>query len=304
MGDSDFNILINGKAGTVLNMGQPAIEAAIETSGIGVKELCFSEPEDMEDNLKRFSRDKAPLLVGGGDGTLRSTADYLSKHGRKAFGILPFGTMNLLARDLSLDTLQGALNAYARGVEPTDMDAGFVNHEIFLCCAAIGTMPDASVYREENRHTNILILLPQLFWFVIENFEKRKRERITLQADGKTTHFRTPAVVVSANRFVDSTLLSQNNFKRASLQGGELACYISTTKTRASHMRFVARLLFGHWLKDPDLTELTARRIVAKTRHRKQLVSIDGEVAELKTPLTFTLKANHVKLLIPKTEDA
>ncbi|ESQ80828.1 diacylglycerol kinase family protein [Asticcacaulis sp. YBE204] len=295
-----FNILINGKAGTVLNLGQPAIESAVESSGIALKELCFSEPDDMEANLKRFSEDEAPLLVGGGDGTLLSSAEYLSKHTQKAFGVLPFGTMNLLAKDLSINTLSEALTAYAGEFEETAMDAGFVNGHMFLCCASIGTMPQASVYREKNRGTNIMLLIPQLFFFVIDNFEKRKSERIVLDIDGKMTKFRSPAVVVSINRFADSTLLTQNNFKRVSLQGGELAAYISTTKTRASHLRFVTSLLFGHWLKDPDLKEIFAKKIKLWSGHKKQLVSIDGEVVKMPTPLEFTLKARHVHLLVPK----
>ncbi|MDC7683027.1 diacylglycerol kinase family protein [Asticcacaulis sp. BYS171W] len=294
-----FNILINGKAGTVLNMGQPAIEAAIEASGMAVAELCFSEPDDMEANLVRFAKSDTPLLVGGGDGTLRSCAVSLSKKS-KAFGILPFGTMNLLAKDLSIDTLQAALSKYAEGAIETAIDAGFVNDEMFLCCASIGTMPEASVFREENRSRNILVLIPQLFWFVIDHFERHKGDRIVLQIGKKMKKFRSPAAVVAANRFADSDLLSQNNFKRDNLQGGELAAYISTTRTRGSHLRFVTRLLVGDWKKDPDLVELTAKALTLWSGHNKQLVSIDGEVLELKTPLEFKLKPRGVKLLVPK----
>lgn len=298
MASGGFNILINVKSGTVLNMGTPAIETAIEASGLVVKELCLSEPEDMQTNLERFSTQKAQLLIGGGDGTIRETAKYLSTR-NKAFGVLPFGTMNLLAHDLDITTLQSALNAYAAGVRTESVDAGYVNEELFLCCASIGTMPRASVYREENRKKNNFLLIPQMFLFVLQNLEKHKKQRIVLDVDGKMIKVHSPGVVIADNRFADSDQLMESNFKRASLTDGELAAYISTTKTRASHLRFVMRLLFGHWLKDPDLMEVFGKRIVLFTRRKRELVSIDGEVMKLDTPLAFTLKPKSIKLLVP-----
>lgn len=301
MAAADFNILINAKSGTVLAMGEPAIRAAVESSGLRVAELCFSEPDDMQADLKRLAKSKNPLLIGGGDGTLRDSAAFLAGED-KPFGVLPFGTMNLLATDLGLTSLQVALAGYARGAEEHDMDAGFVNGEIFLCCASIGTMPQASVYREKNRLTSKLILMPQLFMFVLRNFDMHRRERVVLDVDGKMAKFRTPAAVVSANRFADSEKLTESNFKRVSLSGGELAAYVFTAHTHATHLRFIWRLIFGHWLKDPDLTEMTGHRIRMWSSHHKPLVSVDGETLRLKTPLNFTIKPGYVRVLVPLAE--
>jgi diacylglycerol kinase family enzyme len=295
-----FNILINRKSGTVLNMGEPAIEAAITASEILVTELCWSDPEDMQANLERLSQKRERLLIGGGDGTIRETAKYLATH-KKAFGVLPFGTMNLLAVDLGFTSLQQALATYAAGTREETMDAGFVNGEIFLCCASIGTMPQASVYREARRMTNKLLLLPQMFLFVADNMKRHRRERIVLEIDGKMQKFRTPAVVISANRFADSEKLTESNFKRISLSGGELAAYIFSTKSPTAHIRLMWRLIFGHWLKDPDLIERTGPRFKIWSQHHKPLVSIDGEVIKLKTPLDFTVKPGLVHVLLPVT---
>lgn len=293
-----FNILINRKSGTVLSMGEPAVEAAITASGIPVAELCLSEPGDMQTHLERLSQMPERLLIGGGDGTIRETAKYLATH-KKAFGVLPFGTMNLLAVDLGFTALTQALDAYAKDTCEETMDAGFVNGEIFLCCASIGTMPQASVYREANRMTNKLLLLPQMFFFVADNMGKHRRERIVVEENGQMTKYRTPAVVVSANRFADSEKLTESNFKRTSLSGGELAAYIFSTKSPAGHIRLLWRLIFGHWLKDPDLIERTGTRFRIWSQHHKPLVSIDGEVMKLKSPLAFTLKPDFVHLLMP-----
>ncbi|WP_443748956.1 diacylglycerol/lipid kinase family protein [Asticcacaulis solisilvae] len=299
MAGKGFNILINRRSGTVLNMGEAAVEAAIHDSGLEVAELCLSEPDAMSENLDRFIKSTQPLLIGGGDGTIRESAKVLAEHG-KAFGVLPFGTMNLLPHDLGIDTLQQALKAYAQGVRTDAIDAGYVNGELFLCCASIGTMPQASVYREQKRDTSKVWLVPQLFMFILDNLDRHKRERIVLDVDGVMARFHAPAVVVSANRFADSDKLTESNFKRHTLDGGELAAYVMTTKTKASHVRVLMRLLFGHWLRDPDLKEMTGQRIKLWSRHKKALVSIDGEVEKLRTPLEFTLKPRHVKVLVPE----
>ena len=114
--DTSYNILINKRSGTVLNMGEPAIQAAIDASGIAIDELLFCEPDHMQDELERLAKSKTPLIVGGGDGTIRECAVHLAQV-EKAFGILPFGTMNLMAADLGITSLQDALAAYAEGAD-------------------------------------------------------------------------------------------------------------------------------------------------------------------------------------------
>lgn len=302
MRDTGFHILINAKSGTVLTMGVAAIEAAIEASGLKVASLHFCEPGDMHAELERLSRLDEPLLVGGGDGTIRDCAQVLSQT-KKAFGILPFGTMNLLAQDLDLQSLQSALKAYAEGARLESMDAAYVNGEIFLCCASIGTMPHASAFREQNRGLSNFLLFPRLFIYVAQNLERHKRHRVVLDADGEMTKFHTAAVVVANNRFADSTKLTESNFKRGSLKEGELAAYVATTKTRASHLRLLSRLIFGHWLKDPDLKEVIGKRMTLWTRRKNELVSIDGEVVKMTTPLVFTLKPQSIRLLVPAKAD-
>lgn len=296
---NSFNILINKRSGTVLTMGEAAIEAAIAHSQIPVKEQIFAEPEDMQAELERLTARPEYLLIGGGDGTIRESAHYLATH-KKAFGILPFGTMNLLATDLGLTSLQQALTAYAEGVTETTMDAGYVNGEIFLCCASIGTMPKASVFREKNRGENPFLLFPKMFLFVFNSLDKHKKQRVVLKVGNEMLKFHTAALVVADNRFADSDKLTDSNFKRDDLNGGELAAYIATTKTRSSHLRFMARLVFGHWLKDPDLTEVTGKTMTLWTRRKYELVSIDGEVQKMHTPLDFKLKAKFVHLLVPE----
>lgn len=298
-----FNILINKRAGTVLAMGEAAIAAAIEQAGLTVAEQLFAEPGDIHAELERLAALGAPLLIGGGDGTIRDCAEVLAKH-QKAFGVLPFGTMNLLATDLGITSLNQALKAYARGTHEVRMDAGFVNGNIFLCCASVGTMPHASVFREKNRLASKAVLIPKLFLFVLKHFRMHSRDRAVLEVDGRTMKVRTPAIVISANRFADSQKLTESNFKRVALDAHELAAYVFVARTNATQIRFIWRLIFGHWLKDPDLTETVGQKMRLWSKHHRPLVSIDGEVTKLPSPLEFTLKPGWVPILVPDVAGA
>ena len=165
-------------------------------------------------------------------------------------------------------------------------------------------MPQASVYRETLRKANNLLMIPQMFWFVLRNLDRHKRERVVLEYYGQMHRFRTPSVVISANRYADSLKLTESNFKRQTLDGGEMAAYVATTRTRSAHLRLLSRLLLGHWLKDPDVTEIVAKSFKLYSSHRKELVSIDGEVSQMRPPLTLSLKPKHVRVLVPHPKAA
>ena len=55
------------------------------------------------------------VIVGGGDGSLSCSVDFLVKHDC-VFGVLPFGTANSFARSLGIPlTVEGAVDVIANG---------------------------------------------------------------------------------------------------------------------------------------------------------------------------------------------
>jgi diacylglycerol kinase family enzyme len=52
------------------------------------------------------------------------------------------------------------------------------------------------------------------------------------------------------------------------------------------------------------VTEVVAKDFKLYSSHKKQLVSIDGEVSKMRPPLTFTLKPKHVRVLVPRQQAA
>ena len=78
------------------------------------------------------------VIVAGGDGTV-ACAGHALAGSDIPLGVLPYGTMNLLAKDLGLPIgdLPAALKAIAAGAIRT-IDVGEVNGQSFLCASMLG----------------------------------------------------------------------------------------------------------------------------------------------------------------------
>ena len=74
-----FHVLINSQSGTVLRMGQEAIENAITASNIEIETFHMLPPDKFGATLKKFKDSDHPILIGGGDGTIKSSVEILSE---------------------------------------------------------------------------------------------------------------------------------------------------------------------------------------------------------------------------------
>ena len=294
-----YNVILNIASGTAQNLGEQALRQIITDSGLKFDELILCKGEEMEDNLKKLVKSPLPLLIGGGDGTIRYSAKLMLDK-QKAFGIIPFGTMNMLARDLEVPIeLKETFAAYCNGYQECNVDAAFANGEIYLCAASIGTMPSASKMREDNREVNNIIMFPQLFMHTLKEFQRLQKKRIYMNVDGKNYKFRSPAIVIANNKFTDTDGISFENFKRGSLNDGLLGVYATKTKNIWEHLRLLGRLLIGSWLEDDALKSWEGSKITIGTKKKQETLSIDGDLMDFKTPIVFTVKKDALKMLKP-----
>ena len=106
-------------------------------------------PGDLKPALERaVQRPGDGVVVGGGDGTLATAAEIMMQADR-TLGVLPLGTMNLLAKDLGLPLeLEAAIAALAHG-RVRRMDVAEVNSRLFLSHAVIGLYPRMVREREQ-----------------------------------------------------------------------------------------------------------------------------------------------------------
>ncbi len=294
-----FNILINKDSGTVRRLGAEGVEAIISASPINLKSLIFVGSEDIEDRFEQLMAQEYPILLGGGDGTIAHAVSYFQP-AHQPFGILPMGTMNMLAGDLGIPTsLEEALAGYSRGTRKIKVDMGEVNGRPFLCCAALGVMPEASVFRESNRGSPDAILLPRLTLFVLEQLKRTNNRKISVQMDGVRKRLRTAALIISNNQYAHETRAGGVAAAKETLNEGVLGIYNITPRNFWERLLLLFRLRAGGWKSDPFVREYTAKEFLVYSDRVKELVSIDGEPTELRTPLQFKMRANVLELVVP-----
>ena len=103
------------------------------------------------------------IMVCGGDGTIRTVAQHVQSTG-VIMGILPAGTMNLLARDAGVPLEPGAeLEAYRVGCEAVSIDAGSCNGNLFLHSVLMGGFCKTASIREQIRSTQSFAERAKLF---------------------------------------------------------------------------------------------------------------------------------------------
>jgi diacylglycerol kinase family enzyme len=295
-----FSIYINISSGTAQSLGEQALRAKIKQSPLKDSHLYLLEGETFFKTIKEISKKDTPILIGGGDGTIKSAAEILMEK-QISFGVLPFGTMNLLAQDLNVPLkLEDALEAYAAQTYHKKIDVGYVNDAVFLCCAGLGTMPETSVYREAHRGENNAVMMPQLMAYMMDEMDKMARRHLKIRIDNKRRPLRTSCLVISNNTYSDTAEWTQNSFKRHRLQDGILGVYAAKPRSFWQKIGFLLRLKIGGWQKDPVIKSWTGKKVVINSHRKKELVSLDGEAVELQTPLKFSLQNKKLKVLLPK----
>lgn len=295
-----FHLLINSKSGTVLKTGVDALRKLVATSGIPVRSFNLIEPEHIVTQFDDFAADDHFVLLGGGDGTVASCLPYFIKTGR-ALGVLPLGTMNLLAKDLGFSgDLATALTQYTQPMKRIKIDVAYVNDHPFLCCAGLGTMPESAVFRENMRGENDLVLYPKLIKFIFDQMDPAMHRRVSIHMDGRKRRMRTAAIVVSNNLFANHPETANDILRRNSLSGGQLGIYSFAPQNLIDKLGLIARLRFGSWKHSARLREWHARDVLIDDPERKELVSIDGEVKELSMPLHFRIEPQALSVIVPE----
>lgn len=134
-------LLINPKAGSLFRSG---LKAWLDQHRDAFREVPTSSPEDLTNKARELAENGEPVVAAaGGDGTLMGAAQGIIGTGA-ALGILPCGTMNVLARELGIGSRKFDIALEAiQGDKRQEIDIFAVNGKPFLQVAGFG--PDARV---------------------------------------------------------------------------------------------------------------------------------------------------------------
>lgn len=235
------------------------------------------------------------IVVGGGDGTISGAAGVLAGTG-VPFGIVPLGTVNMLARELQLplDPLEAC--RVIASVRPRAIDVATVNDRVFVNHASVGIYPRIA----HERQREILRLGRGRLRATLAAFARIMRRYplldLSLESEGRRLDYRTPFVFVGNNAYEFEHLTA---FRRPCLANGELGVYASPLTNRWGLLRLLLRGLFGRLRASDDFEEWRLRELRLNSRRRRLHMVIDGELVKLRPPLHYRSLPGALQMLVP-----
>ncbi|HEY9839180.1 MAG: diacylglycerol kinase family protein [Candidatus Sericytochromatia bacterium] len=237
------------------------------------------------------------IWAAGGDGTALAMAP-LAQQLELPLGILPTGTINMLARDLGISLNLATAVRQLLEASVSEIDMAEVNGRPFLCISNLGLATRFSQLREDMRHRSGWIRWPAIFWHMVRTLLSYPNLHIEIEAEGKTWKIKSRAISISNNPLCDQGGILPY---RDRIDTGKLAIYITKETSIWSIPRLLSRLMMGNWQHDPELLVIhTPEALLRLPHHRSIRLMIDGEVSRLSTPLRYLIRAHSLKILKPE----
>jgi YegS/Rv2252/BmrU family lipid kinase len=286
-------ILINRGGGSV---GETrAIRDALDASGIeGDVEVV--DGEDLHQAAEKAVAEGVGLIVaGGGDGTISCVAGAVAGT-RTKLGVLPLGTLNHFARDLGIPVdLDEAAKLIASG-RTRRVDVAEVNGRVFINNSAIGVYPLMVSDRDEQQEKLGRRKRLAMAIAAARTLLRFSSRRLELTANDRKAQIDTPLLFVGNN---DYRLELPGSGTRESLDLGELCVMVLRRKSRLGFLLAAARSLIGRE-RPADVAKLgDVRQLRVDSRHSRLTISLDGETAEMETPLRYRIRPGALEVIAP-----
>jgi diacylglycerol kinase family enzyme len=293
--------ILNAKAGLVLQKGEAVANLVAEgfrAQGHAIDVTCV-EPDAIEAAIDEVVArgDLDTLIIGGGDGTQSLAAAKLAGTSI-ALGILPFGTVNLLGRDLGIPLDVSEAVAAVGKAQPVRIDLAEVNGRLFHSLLGLGFFAKMASERQRARQH-----IPFARWLAFllalaRTLLRHGAMRIVIEADGKEDVRRSSAVLVTNNHYEEQPL------HRTRIDQGKLEINIVRGAAIGSLLRAGMDLVAGRWRTRNSIEQIAATEVTIRMRRRQVRASIDGEEVELTTPLRLHIKPKALLVLRPERSEA
>jgi diacylglycerol kinase family enzyme len=291
-------VVMNERSGALLGGGDPheAMRALFAAHGLAA-DFVAREGTLPERIASACASGAGCVVVAGGDGSIACAAQLLAGT-QTVLGLIPSGTMNLLAKDLGIDAGDPAraVSHLASG-QIRDIDAGEVGGHIFLCASMLGTPARLSRHREASRRRGNGVFAWAGFaraawraWRLNANL------RLTLRHDGGTLRVRSPAVTITVNPLTDDT---GRAFGRACLDGGYLSVYIVPALSPWRQIGLLLHTAASGGLSHKEIMVLRTTRLEINATGAALLVLVDGESRLIKPPLRYCIRPAALRVVAP-----
>ncbi len=261
----------------------------------GIDFVVLEESLDLAADVKaRLAAGQTLFIASGGDGTLHGVSQQLV--GTDAvLGIIPAGTFNHFARDLSIPLDWASALEIALTGQTTEVDTGCANGVYFLNNISIGLYPQIVEHREQFRKLGKWRSYRKATW---QAFRKLHHVSLVLETPHTLETVKTHVFLVSVNPYDVFTF--GMIAPRTTLGGGQLCIYWLPYMQKFQLIRTMARYFRGKMMPGGDVRSLRATSLKVQTSRSKLRVGMDGELSDMQTPLVLTLVPKSLRVKVPR----
>lgn len=275
----------------------------LRAAGITVKLAKTSGPGSARE-LAQFAASQGddPVLVAGGDGTINEVINGITP-GNVTLGILPGGTANIIAKELSLphDPVQAArqLPAWsprriALGRATWPAGAPTVQQRYFLSVAGIGF--DAYVVHKLSPSGKMSLGVVAFVWEALRQSLRYPFPAFICRLEDREEVPGTFAVVHRTSRYAGWFRLAPS----ANVFQARFSLCVFKSRQRARYFLYSLAALARQHLRLGDVELLEARKIVCEATNSQKPIyfELDGELAG-ELPTAFEIVPDALTLLAP-----
>jgi YegS/Rv2252/BmrU family lipid kinase len=285
--------------------GEKAFDKAsrlLDSMGVEVGvSYALNDPARLAETVKEaVGEGHDPIILGGGDGSVSSTVDFLAHH-EVTLGLLPLGTANDFARTLQIpDDLSSACETIARG-KVVDVDLGLAGDNFYVNVASVGLAVEATRSLSPRLKKSIGPLAYPVA--AISAFFKHEPFTARLSfpdGDHETINYgRLLQVAVGNGRFYGGGMVVAPD---SGIDDRSLDIYAIKLGRRRDLVGVARYLRSGDFVRNESVDHFRTTRVLLETEPELP-VNVDGELVA-KTPEEFSVAANALHVIVPETSTA
>ena len=294
-------LIVNARSRT----GEQAFDRASSLlSSLGVTigtSYALSDPSRLSETVRgAVLEGYDPIILGGGDGSVSSTVDFLAHHD-STMGLLPLGTANDFARTLEIPSdFEEACETIARG-KVVDIDLGLAGDNYYVNVASVGLGVEATRSLSPQLKKRIGPLAYPVA--AIKSFFKHEpfSARLTFpDGDHETVEYeRLLQVAVGNGRFYGGGMVVAPD---AGIDDRELDVYVIKLGRRRDLLGVIRYMKSGDFVKSEGVDHFVTRSVCLETEPELS-INVDGELVA-RTPEEFSIASNALHVIVPKTSTA
>lgn len=267
---------------------------------VGVS-YALNDPARLAETVKEaVDEGHDPIILGGGDGSVSSTVDFLAHH-EVTLGLLPLGTANDFARTLEIpDNLELACETIANG-KVVDIDLGLAGDNFYVNVASVGLAVEATRSLSPRLKKSIGPLAYPIA--AISAFFKHEPFTARLSfpdGDHETIDYgRLLQIAVGNGRFYGGGMVVAPD---SGIDDRSLDIYAIKLGRRRDLVGVARYLRSGDFVRNESVDHFRTTRVLLETEPDLR-VNVDGELVA-KTPVEFSVAANALHVIVPNTSTA